>query len=230
MSSSLEFCPTLDQLYRTGKAVDDAGIVKTANGLSTQNNLLIIRKVMMLLRPTSTIEIGLAAGASALTFAASHRDSGSPPAAQHVAIDPYQGAFGHLGKTLLKRAGLEPFTQVIEEPSCLALPDLMREGRSFGLAYIDGSHAVQECMLDFYYLRHLLTMGGIVLLDDCASRGVREMVSFIRKEIVSFEEFDLSPFREDSLRYRAARVLRKAQCLAFKKVADPKKDESWQWE
>lgn len=227
---SLEFCPTLDALYRTGQAIDDAGEVRTANGLSTRNNLLLIRQLMMRLRPVATLEIGLAAGASALTFAASHRDLGSSPSRQHVAIDPYQRAFGHLGKTLLKREGLETFTQVIEEPSCLALPDLMRAGRSFDLAYIDGSHAFQECMLDFYYIRHLLPIGGVVLLDDCASRGVRELVSVIRKKIVSFEEFDLIRFREDPKRYRVARLLRKAQCLAFKKIADPIKDESWQWE
>src|SRR5215475_2163326 len=119
---SLAFCPILDDLYRTGTAIDATGEQRSVTGLSTRNNLLIIRSLMMALKPSRTIETGLAAGGSALTFAASHRDLGYPPAHQHVAIDPYQRAFHHLGKTLISRAGLEQFTEVIEEPSCLALP------------------------------------------------------------------------------------------------------------
>jgi len=224
----LDFCPTLAEMYRTGMAKNASGVETQVTGLSTVNNLLLIRRIMLELKPGATLEVGLAAGGSALTFTASHRDLGASAARQHIAIDPYQRNF--VGTTLLRRAKLDPFCEVIEEPSCLALPRLMREGRRFDLIYVDGSHAFQEAIIDFYYARHLLPIGGVVLFDDCTSRGVSELIKFIRTEIVSMREFDLSPFRDDPARYRIARLLRKAQCLAFKKIADPRKDESWQWE
>jgi hypothetical protein len=65
---SLVFCPVLAELYRTGVAIDAAGVKRAASGLSTPNNLLVIRALMMAMRPERTIEIGLAAGGSALAF------------------------------------------------------------------------------------------------------------------------------------------------------------------
>jgi predicted O-methyltransferase YrrM len=229
---SLEFCQTLNDLYRTGNAVDSTGVTRSPGGLSTCNNLLIIRSLMLSRKPTQTLEVGLAAGGSALTFASSHRDIGAAPSHQHVAIDPYQRVWHHLGVTLLERAGLSEFVEIFHEPSRLALPTLLRSGRQFQLAYIDGSHAFHEAMLDFYYVRHLLSPGGIVLFDDCASSGVRRLIKCIRADIVSFREFDLRLFRpagSSKIRYAVARTLNKVQCLAFQKHSDPEDDESWQW-
>jgi hypothetical protein len=141
------------------------------------------------------------------------------------------GAWHNLGKTLISRAGLESFTEIIEEPSCLALPSKMRAQEKFQLAYIDGSHAFHEALLDFYYVRHLLTIGGVVLFDDCTTDDLRRLMRFIRKHIVSFQEFDLRPFRTMSgLRYKVAHAANKLQCLGFCKISDPQKDESWQWQ
>lgn len=226
---SLAFCPELEKLYRTGRAIGHDGAEHPAEGLSTPNNLLLIRRIMMEFRPATTIEIGLAAGGSALAITASHRDLGAVPSRQHVAIDPYQRDFDSIGKLGLARSGLDGFSQVIEEPSCLALPSLMRAGRKFDFAYIDGSHAFLDCILDFFYVRHLLNVGGIVMIDDCAQDGVRELIAFIRKQIASFAEIDLSIFRDDPWRYRLARALGKTQCLAFKKVSDPGSDERRDW-
>jgi predicted O-methyltransferase YrrM len=228
--AALDFCPTLADLYRTGGATDASGVRRDAPGLSTPNNLAIIRELMMKCRPARTIEVGLAAGGSALTFAATHRDLGAIAARQHVAIDPYQRVWHHLGKTLIQRADLEDFVEVIEEPSCLALPSKMRSGRKFDLAYIDGSHAFHEALLDFYYMRHLLNDGGIVLFDDCTTTDLRRLLAFIRRHIVSFRAFDLAPFvTSSSVARRVARLLNRAQCLAFQKVSDPEDDESWLW-
>lgn len=228
---SLAFCPTLDDLCRTGRALDADGVEREAHGLSTRNNIQILRGLMMALKPKRTIEVGLAAGGSALTFAASHRDLGSEPGGQHTAIDPYQPAWHHLGKTLIARAGLNDFVKVVEEPSCLALPALMRTSKDcFDLAYVDGSHAFHEALLDFYYMRHLLREGGVVVLDDCRSPGVKRLLKFIRKDCVSFTEFDLFRFHQSNrATYSIAHAMGRLQCIAFRKVSDPEDDESWQW-
>jgi predicted O-methyltransferase YrrM len=224
----LAFCPVLEDLYRHGAAVDEEGVLREADGLSTLNNLRIIRALMMELKPARTLEVGLAAGGSALTFAASHRDLGHEPIGQHVAIDPYQKNWNDLGKSLIERAGLGRYVEVIEEPSCTALPRLLAEAEAFDLAYVDGSHAYHEVMLDLYYVRHLLNDGGVVVFDDCASKYVRRLVHFVRHEIVSLREFDLRPFTPPSWRRTIAYALGRSQCVAFQKVRPPQDDEDWQ--
>lgn len=228
--TDLTWCPTLDTLYREGSVIDAEGVRRQAGGLSTPNNLLIIRSLMMAMKPERTIEVGLAAGGSALTFAASHRDLGQSPSHQHIAIDPYQRVWHHLGKILIGRAELDPFFRVIEDYSCLALPGLMRSGERFQLAYIDGSHAFHEAMLDFYYIRHLLDVGGIVLFDDCATPDIRRLIKHIDRYMRSVKRFDLTPFHPQKNKMWLSSILGREQCVAFKKVADPEKDESWQWE
>jgi predicted O-methyltransferase YrrM len=226
---SLAFCPILQELYSHNSAADATnGTVRQALGLSPLNNLLIIRNLMMELKPKRTIEIGLAAGGSALTFAASHRDLGHTPCRQHVAIDPYQRLWYHLGKTLIARAALSDYVEIIEEPSRIALPLKLASQGTFDLAYVDGSHAFHEVMLDLYYVRHLLADGGVVVFDDCASKYVRRSIRFIRREIVSFREFDLTPFTKGSWRRAIAYALNRSQCVAFQKVQHPQSDEEWQ--
>jgi hypothetical protein len=80
-----------------------------------------------------------------------------------VAIDPHQRVSRYLGKTLLARAGLELFTELVEQPSSIALPEKMRQGDRFQIAYIDGCCAAIEVFFNFYYVCHLLTEGGIAL-------------------------------------------------------------------
>jgi predicted O-methyltransferase YrrM len=230
-TTSLAFCPVLAELYETGTATDANGVRRQAHGLSTPNNLAIIRGLMSELRPKRTIEVGLASGGSALTFASTHRELGAAPAKQHVAIDPYQRVWHRLGITLIERAGLAGYTEVVEEPSCLGLPAKMRAGEKFDLAYIDGSHAFHEALIDFYYVRHLLNEGGVVIFDDCEKADLKRLLRYIRRRIVSFKEIDLTPYRPEGerTRYRIAKLLGKAQCFAFRKVSDPEDDESWQW-
>jgi predicted O-methyltransferase YrrM len=227
---SLDFCAVLDDLNRSHSAVDANGVVRSGLLPSTLNNILTIRALVMGLKPTNTIEIGLAAGASALTFAASHRDLGAKPNRQHIAIDPYQSAFHYLGATLLERATLGDYVEIIGEASHLALPSLLREERQFQLAYIDGSHAFHQAFFDFYYLRHLMREGGVILLDDCALPSIWKLIRFIRRNLVSVAEFDLTPFRPPSAAWRdkIAHMIHRSQCLAFQRTAaNPHDDEKY---
>jgi len=97
---NLDFCPTLKDMYDTRKVIGRTGkIFPLTSGLSTENNLIIIRKLMFELKPENTMEIGLACGGSALTFAVTHRDLEHEPMRQHVAIDAYQSnGFDDVGR------------------------------------------------------------------------------------------------------------------------------------
>ena len=59
-------------------------------GASTENNLHVLANLVCHLKPTDTLEIGLATAASALVIAHGHRLNEDGAIRSHTAIDPYQ--------------------------------------------------------------------------------------------------------------------------------------------
>lgn len=222
-SGDFDFCPVLNKMISEQKWVDDDGTAYDAFGLSTSNNIAVIRSLMMARQPARTMEVGLSMGASALTFAQSHADLGHAPQGQHLAIDPWQRPILHsIGLKAMERAGLAPYMEFDERTSDLCLPAFLEAGRSFQLIYIDGSHAFEDVFLDCHYAYHLLEPGGLVLFDDCSDPNIAKVLKFIRRNMrYGLTEFDLTPHRPDkgrSFRYRAAKVLGRAQLAGFIKT------------
>src|SRR6185503_10965231 len=129
MSSKFDFCPTLADLYKERRVIGRSGrVFEEVGSLSTLNNIAHIRALMLESAPERTLEIGMAFGGSALTFAASHRDLGRAPLQQHTAIDPAQSSYWDgAGRQNLERAGLAEYVEVIEKYSAFALPQLITE-------------------------------------------------------------------------------------------------------
>ena len=222
--SSLDFCPLLSGLYdghrivgRTGKVFDNAG------ALSTVNNLLQIRKLMIEQKPRRTLEIGMAFGGSALTFAVSHRDLGHLPAQQHTAIDPAQSAYwDDAGRQHLERAHLDGYVRVIEKYSATALPELIGEQQRFELIYVDGSHQFEDVLMDFVFCHELLTIGGMILFDDSTDSQVAKVLRFIDANYNEIYERQLllRGSRQEQMKRRLACLLRKNQLTAYRKLRD----------
>lgn len=216
------FCPVLDELLRTRRAVGRSGrVFEPIEAVSTVNNLHVLRQLMLERRPARTLEVGLAFGGSALTTAASHRELGAAAARQHVAIDPYQYLVDHASLVALERAGLSGYVDVREQLSSIALGALAAADARFGLIYVDGSHVFENVFIDAYFGFRLLTDDGILLFDDCTVDHVTKVLRFVSANWNSFtEEVDLSAYRSDgdSLRYRAARQLGKVQLRAFRRT------------
>lgn len=192
--------------------------------LSTTNNLTTIRALMLELQPKSTLEIGMAFGGSALTFAQSHKDLGRE-GIRHTAIDPAQSKhWDEAGRLALERAGLSSYVEIIEELSSQALPLLSRAGRKYSMAYIDGSHMFEDVLLDFLYTHDMLDVGGLVLFDDSTDLHVRKVLRFINASYSEiYEPVSLSRFRDRfkaRARYELASRLRKTQLRAFRKLKD----------
>ena len=166
---------------RTGRRFE------SAPGVSTIQNLRYIRDLMRQYAPSNTLEIGMALGASCVTFASMHVELGHLPdgdLANHVAIDPFQGTvWDDAGRLILANTGLDQFVEVVELPSCIALPRLLSEGRKFGIIYIDGSHLFEDVFLDAYFGMRLLNDGGYLLFDDCADRHVKKVLSFLQLSV-----------------------------------------------
>jgi predicted O-methyltransferase YrrM len=127
---------------------------------------------------TRTIEIGLGYGVSAL-FVCAGLLSQSVPERRHVVIDNHQGTrFANCGLQFLEEAGVMGLVEFHSEDSRLVLPELLREGRSFDLAFIDGNHRFDGVFVDLVYLGKLVRPGGVVFIDDYHLPGIARAVSF----------------------------------------------------
>jgi cephalosporin hydroxylase len=225
----LGFCQELATLVETGVATGRSGKECRAMALSSVNNLLTLRAMMLAFKPQRTLEVGLSVGGSALVFAASHRDLGTAAAAQHVAIDPYQSTtWDDAALVSLEAAGLRGYVDFRSAPSALELAALVRTGYQAGLAYVDGSHLFEDVFVDAYFVTRLLALGGVVAFDDCADPHVAKVIAFLRSNgPAGVREIDLSPYRADgkSFRYIAAKLLNRVQMIAFQRVGEV--DRSW---
>lgn len=221
--NKFEYCRELKELLATRQIVGRSGkVFDELNALSTENNLQVLRKIALDLKAESTLEIGLAFGASCLTLAATHRDLSQVPNQQHVAIDPYQSTvWDDSGKLILEKARLSKYVDVYEKFSHLILPQLLHEGRKFDLIYIDGSHIFEDVFIDFYYSDKLLVKQGVILFDDSSDPHVHKVTNFIETNFQNtYEKLDLSRFRTklDKWKLKLAVLLKKNQLNAYRKI------------
>ena len=81
-------------------------------------------------------------------------------------VDPDEStAWCGVGVSNLDRAGID-FYELREEPSEIALPQLLKEGAEFDLAFIDGWHTFDQTLIDMYYANRLVKVGGYIIIDD----------------------------------------------------------------
>lgn len=148
-----------------------------------------------------TLEIGMAYGLSSLFLCQAHQDKGG---GGHVAVDPCQRAeFLSIGLTNVREAGLEPRLRFMDDPDYLALPALLREGKGYGLVFIDGLHMFDYTMLDFFYADRLLDAQGFLVFDDGLLPGVARAIEYVRSNR-AYEPLDLGCERLTGFRKRAA--------------------------
>lgn len=219
MQNANDFFPALQELLTAERLIGKTGKVfgpgwGATN--STRNNLLVLERLMMQKRPSRTLEIGFAFGASTLVFANAHRCLGHV-GPHHVAIDPFQvGPFDSVGLRNVAAAGLAESLDFRPSLSSIELPRMLDKGESFGLIYIDGSHEFDEVFLDAYYCSRLLVPGGVMLFDDSPHPPIARVIEITRKNR-KLAEVDLAAWRNDSgLKYRVARLLGRTQLTAFR--------------
>ena len=166
-------------------AIDDTTRISEQEGM-TLFRLGVETKV------TATLEVGLAYGFSTvyLLAALDHNGGGS-----HTAIDPFQATdwsgIGLTTATTLVRAAsdltIDSFTH-IEERSDAALIDLAREGRTFGLTFIDGYHRFDDVLVDFTLAARMCPVGGVIVLHDMWLDSIAAVASFLRWNRFDFAE------------------------------------------
>jgi predicted O-methyltransferase YrrM len=215
----LSFCPVLKRIIETGKSQASDGSDVTVSGLSTINNLRILRGLLADEPVQDTLEIGLAYAASALTILATQAQL-SKATYRHRAIDPFQSSsWKNAGVIAIQSAGYENNFLLVEEMSSVALPRLLGDGKLFDLIYIDGSHLFEDVFVDLYYSCHLVREGGFIVFDDCTDRHVDKVIRFVERNYGGIlERHDVSKYKERTLKSFVARITDRQQAKAYRKV------------
>jgi predicted O-methyltransferase YrrM len=121
-----------------------------------------------------TLEIGCAYGLSSLHIASALAGRAG---AHHIIIDPFENTdWNGIGVVNLDRAGVD-FYELREEPSEIALPQLLKEGAEFDLVFIDGWHTFDQTLVDMYYANRLIKVGGYIIVDDANWASVSKVIS-----------------------------------------------------
>lgn len=153
---------------------------------------------------TKTLEVGCAFGLSSLHICEALRNRNN---ASHIIIDPEQMKEWHgVGVGHLERAGIN-FYHLIEEPSEIALPDLLQtHSESFDLIFIDGWHTFDQTMLDLFYANRLVRIGGYIVIDDCNWESVSAAVSYYNN-YPAFEQVKVPAIAAHSWIQRVAKYI-----------------------
>ena len=150
-----------------------------------------------------TLEIGMAYGLSTLFICQAHKDKGK---GTHTAIDPNQTkTWKSLGIQNIKKSGLDNILRFFEAFSYQSLPQLLTAGENFDFAFIDGSHAFDYALVDFFYTDKLLTTDGYLVFDDLHLPSIRKLVSFVLRNR-AYQRVKISAARNLTLVHCTAKV------------------------
>lgn len=169
----------IEKLYSTGKALgDDDQLYNFLPASVTPGRARFIGKICSAERALTSVETGMAWGLSTLTILQALIQNGAGPRA-HVVMDPAQSSKYHKAAVRAVRdVGAAEMIEFYEEPSELALPRLLAQGRRFDFAYIDGNHAFEGAFIDFFYVDRMLKPGGVFVIDDYNIHAVRLTCDF----------------------------------------------------
>lgn len=125
-----------------------------------------------------TMEIGCAQGVSSLFICEALKGRAG---GRHTIVDPFQEKDWHnAGRVALAREGHDNF-DFIEELSEIALPAMVREGRSFDMIFVDGNHMLEHAMIDMVFATKLLRVGGYLIVDDTDMPPVAKALRYVEQ-------------------------------------------------
>ena len=224
-------CPALGKLLSSTELTGKTGKKVSTRGFSTLNNLWVLSCLFEEIKPSRTLEVGMALGASATLFSSLHKKHNPQVAGAHHAIDPFQTEhYDSCTPRFLEENNLGDVTVLHEKLSSLVLPSLVESGLKFGLIYIDGSHLFEDTFIDFYFSAMLCEVGGYIALDDCRDPHGLKLVRFVRTNLQDFFE-EVSPYRyqvgskaKRMLKEAVAKPLGQQQMVIFRKKREGSRD------
>ncbi|HEY1354181.1 MAG TPA: class I SAM-dependent methyltransferase [Ktedonobacteraceae bacterium] len=172
----------LEEIYATGVVKTDDGEALQVLPVGVPQALAdTLYRIIRENNAQRTLEVGMAYGLSSLSICQALRDNGS---GQHTIIDPRQSSeWKSIGMRNLHKANLADQVEFYEQPAHLALPDLLRQGRTFDFVFIDGMHLFDYFLLDFFYALRLTSVGGFIAIDDINFPAINSALAFILRNL-----------------------------------------------
>lgn len=166
----------LERMLASGKVRDDQGNALPLHSHIKAEDGQRVSACIERYGISRTLEVGCAYGVSSLYICEAISKQPNP---RHIIIDPVQSTeWRGVGVRNLREAGYS-FWELIEQPSELALPSLLKSGLKVQFALIDGWHTFDHVLLDFFYVDRLLEDGGIVAFDDVGMAAVTRVVRYV---------------------------------------------------
>ena len=173
--------PDLDKIASSATTLTEDGAEVPQSWQLNVRYCRFLFQLVKLARPKRVLEIGMANGISS-SYIARARSTGThePNGSAHVIIDPFQTTDWHgAGRALLHRLNLDSDTDVIEDYSLHAVPELERRGERFDFVFIDGNHCLDYVLSDVLVCDRVLNVGGLMALDDSKGFGVRFAIPYL---------------------------------------------------
>lgn len=140
------------------------------------------------LRPTVSIEVGMAYGYSTLFIADAMHEHGY---GRHFAIDPFQRGHWHgIALAALERLDFGHRVRHVNDYSLPALVRMHEQGVRADYVFIDGMHTFDGAFVDFVCADRLLNVGGIIVLDDMWMPSIRKVAAFIAANLEHYQVVD----------------------------------------
>lgn len=150
----------------------DGGTYKIFPASLTPDRGAVVSAVCRAIRPSATLEVGMAWGVSTLLILEALTETGRP-FAPHVVMDPAQSTYYHnAARRSLRTLGIENLVEFYEAFSELVLPHMLSKGRKFDFIFIDGDHQFDSAFNDWRFAHLMLVPGGTILFDDAWADSV----------------------------------------------------------
>lgn len=199
--------PVLQEILETGEVTDGTRRYPLTFHMDESGGELLARTIERL-RPTNTLEVGMAFGLSTLYICEAL--SRLPGPCRHIAIDPFQHSDWYgVGLSNVRRAGFDRFLEFHDEGSEYVLPRLARDRHLLDFALIDGLHRFDQALVEFYYIDRMLRVGGVVVFDDANSAAVNKVV----RHVLTYGNYRVIPEHPVKRPTVAGRLRRKVTSL-----------------
>jgi predicted O-methyltransferase YrrM len=167
----------LVNLYKTGTITDKNGSERVVDSAISEAEAEMLARVVQELNARTTLETGVAFGASALAICFAKGKAGKK---LHYGVDPNQSDFyGGAALALLENENLINEFKLLEGPSHMMLPMLIDEKIKIDFAFIDGWHTFDYTLIDFFLVDKLLRPGGMVAFHDMQGLSKQKVLRFI---------------------------------------------------
>ncbi|MBU0740890.1 class I SAM-dependent methyltransferase [bacterium] len=172
----------LDQLIVERRTFDLDGGEHAVTGPISMSQAEFMMKLIEERELRTCVETGVAFGASTVAIcAALSRLEKRGLTCRHSGVDPCQFSdYNGAAVAALERCGLRHLFEMLEGPSHLMLPELIKRGEKVDMVFVDGWHTFDYTLIDVFLGDKLLRPGGVLLMHDMAMPSKRKVWKYLR--------------------------------------------------